>query len=167
MLIRTEAPADILTIDRLVRTTFETEAEAGLVMSLRENSHLTLSLVACTDEGEVIGHCLFSPVMLNGEDLNWQGLAPLCVKQEFQKQGIAQALVKEGLETLTELGYPVSVVLGDPAYYQRFGFESATKYDMKCKWEVPEEAFMIKACSSEFLEGKSGLIEYCPEFDLL
>ena len=50
MLIRTEAPADILTIDRLVRATFETEAEARLVMSLRENSHLTLSLVACTED---------------------------------------------------------------------------------------------------------------------
>ncbi|PQJ88385.1 GNAT family N-acetyltransferase [Aliivibrio sifiae] len=167
MLIRTEAPADILTIDRLVRETFETEAEAQLVMSLRENSHLTLSLVACTDDGEVIGHCLFSPVTLNGDDFNWQGLAPLCVKKEFEKQGIAQSLVNEGLETLAELGYPVSVVLGDPAYYHRFGFESANKYNMKCKWEAPEGAFMIKACSPEFLEGKAGLIEYCPEFDLL
>ncbi|WP_375321807.1 GNAT family N-acetyltransferase [Aliivibrio logei] len=167
MLIRTEAPADILTIDRLVRETFETEAEAQLVMSLRENSHLTLSLVACTDDGEVIGHCLFSPVTLNGDDFNWQGLAPLCVKKEFEKQGIAQSLVNEGLETLAELGYPVSVVLGDPAYYHRFGFESANQYNMKCKWEAPEGAFMIKACSPEFLEGKAGLIEYCPEFDLL
>ncbi|MCL4132400.1 UNVERIFIED_CONTAM: hypothetical protein GTU68_035795 [Idotea baltica] len=167
MLIRTEAPADILTIDRLVHETFETEAEAKLVMSLRENSHLTLSLVACTDEGEVIGHCLFSPVTLDGDDLNWQGLAPLCVKKEFEKQGIAHSLVTEGLETLAEFGYPAVVVLGDPAYYHRFGFEPANKYDMKCKWEVPEEAFMIKACSPEFIDGKSGLIEYCPEFDLL
>ncbi|GGK45370.1 GNAT family N-acetyltransferase [Aliivibrio fischeri] len=167
MLIRTEAPADILTVDRLVRTAFDTEAEAKLVMSLRENSHLTLALVACSDDGEVIGHCLFSPVTLNGDDLNWQGLAPLCVKKEHQKQGIAEELVKEGLEMLTELGYPVAVVLGDPNYYQRFGFESATNYDMHSKWEVPEGAFMIKACSSEFIEGKSGLIEYCPEFDLL
>ena len=103
----------------------------------------------------------------NSINLNWQGLAPLCVKKEYQKQGIAQTLVKEGLETLAELGYPVSVVLGDPAYYQRFGFESAKTYNMNCKWEVPEEAFMIKACSPEFLEGKAGLIEYCPEFDLL
>lgn len=167
MLIRTEAPADILTIDRLVRETFETKAEARLVMSLRENSHLTLSLVACTDEGEVVGHCLFSPVTLNGEDLHWQGLAPLCVKKEFEKQGIAQSLVTEGLETLAELGYPVSVVLGDPAYYHRFGFEPANKYGMKCKWEETESAFMIKACASEFLEGKHGLIEYCFEFDSL
>ena len=77
MLIRTEAPADILTIDLLVKSVFDTTAEAKLVMSLRENSHLTLSLVACNDDGELIGHCLFSPVTINGEDIAWQGLAPL------------------------------------------------------------------------------------------
>lgn len=38
MLIRTEAPADILTVDRLVRSAFDTEAEAKLVMSLRETA---------------------------------------------------------------------------------------------------------------------------------
>lgn len=37
MLIRTEAPADILAIDRLLKSVFETEAEADLVMTLREN----------------------------------------------------------------------------------------------------------------------------------
>ncbi|QSA19762.1 N-acetyltransferase, partial [Vibrio furnissii] len=73
MLIRTEAPADILAVDRLLKTVFDTDAEANLVMALRENSHRTLSLVACDDEGEVVGHAMFSPVLLNGEDLNWQG----------------------------------------------------------------------------------------------
>lgn len=167
MLIRTEAPADILTIDKLVRSTFETEAEAKLVMSLRENSNFTLSLVACSDEGEVIGHCLFSPVTLNGDDLAWQGLAPLCVKSEYQKQGIAQALVNEGLETLAELGYPVCVVLGNPDYYQRFGFTPAHLNDITCQWDVPKEAFMIKACEPSFLENKHGLITYCSEFERL
>ena len=60
MLIRTEAPADILTIDALLRQTFPTSAEAKLVRSLRENSRFTLSLVACSDDGEVIGHVLFT-----------------------------------------------------------------------------------------------------------
>ncbi|AZL84031.1 N-acetyltransferase [Aliivibrio salmonicida] len=165
MLIRTEAPADILTIDLLVKSVFDTTAEAKLVMSLRENSHLTLSLVACNDDGELIGHCLFSPVTINGEDIAWQGLAPLCVKKEYQKQGVATAMMKEAFETLTELGYPVCVVLGDPAYYQRFGFEAAEKYNMSCQWEVPEGAFMVKACDAEFLADRSGLIEYCPEFN--
>ncbi len=112
MLIRTEAPADILAVDRLLKEVFDTEAEANLVMALRENGHRTLSLVACDDEGEVVGHAMFSPVHLNGEDLNWQGLAPLAVKAEYRKQGLGAELVHEGLASLGELGYPACVVLG-------------------------------------------------------
>ncbi|MCW8336238.1 GNAT family N-acetyltransferase [Vibrio paucivorans] len=167
MLIRTEAPADILAIDRLLKSAFETDAEANLVMKLRENSHLTLSLVACNDEGEVIGHAMFSPVLLEGEDYNWQGLAPVAVKSEYRKQGIAQKLVTEGLESLVEFGYPVCVVLGDPAYYSRFGFNAAEKYGFSCQWEVPAGAFQIAELVPEQLTGKGGMIQYCEEFNEL
>ncbi|WP_394150795.1 GNAT family N-acetyltransferase [Vibrio maritimus] len=168
MLIRTEAPADILAIDRLLKSVFDTEAEANLVMALRENSRLTLSLVACSDEGEVIGHVLFSPVMLNGEDYAWQGLAPLAVSQSHQGQGIAKALVKEAFETLPDFGYPACVVLGDPNYYSKFGFSSASEEGLSCQWEVPEGAFQVKSLTADsiqtLLSGKSGVIEYSPEF---
>lgn len=99
MLIRTEAPADILTIDRLLKHAFPTDAEANLVMRLRENGKLTLSLVACTDDGEVIGHALFSPVTLNGEDLSWQGLAPLAVHETIA----VKALVLNSLKKVSNL----------------------------------------------------------------
>ncbi len=95
MLIRTEAPADILAIDRLLKSTFETEAEADLVMKLRENGRRTLSLVACNDEGEVVGYVLFSPVTLDGNDYNWQGLAPLAVDEKYRRQGLAANMGKE------------------------------------------------------------------------
>ncbi len=166
MLIRTEAPADILVVDQLLKSVFETEAEANLVMSLRENGNRTLSLVACEDDGEVVGFALFSPVSVEGEHINWQGLAPLAVKEEYRKQGIGADLVKEGLSSLGELGYPACVVLGDPNYYQRFGFEPADKFGFQCKWEVPKEAFQILALWESELEGRKGLIEYCPEFDM-
>lgn len=116
MLIRTEAPADILAIDRLLKSVFETDAEANLVMSLRENSHLTLSLVACSDEGEVVGHVMFSPLTLQGEDHNWQGLAPLAVREDFRSQGIARSLMEEAFSSLRDFGYPACVVLGDQAF---------------------------------------------------
>lgn len=164
MLIRTEAPADILAVDRLLKEVFDTEAEANLVMALRENGHRTLSLVACDDEGEVVGHAMFSPVHLNGEDLNWQGLAPLAVKAEYRKQGLGAELVHEGLASLGELGYPACVVLGDPAYYSRFGFTVADEQGFRCQWDVPAGAFQIVALWDDELKGRSGEIQYCPEF---
>ena len=167
MLIRTEAPADILTVDKLLKSTFETDAEANLVMKLRENGHRSLSLVASTDEGELIGFVLFSPVTLNGVDYNWQGLAPLAVKEGFRGQGIAQKLIEEAFASLFELGYPACVVLGDPAYYSRFGFVPAESNQLRCQWEVPVGAFQVKALVEGVLDGHNGLVEYCSEFSEL
>ena len=167
MLIRTEAPADILPVDALLKSAFETEAEAKLTMKLRENSRLTLSLVACNDEGEIVGYVLFTPVLIDGEDLRWQGLAPVAVKEEYRQQGIAAALIKEGFESLRDFGYPACVVLGDPAYYGRFGFEAAEKHQMRCIWDAPEGAFQVIELEEGTFSGRKGLVEYCPEFSEL
>ncbi|NOI76419.1 N-acetyltransferase [Vibrio coralliilyticus] len=164
MLIRTEAPADILAVDRLLKSAFETETEADLVMKLRENGRRTLSLVACNDEGEVVGHVMFSPVTLNGEDLSWQGLAPLAIKADYRRQGLAAELVKEGLESLKEFGYPACVVLGEPEYYSRFGFEASEKYSFCCQWEAPAGAFQVLALAENEFTDRSGRIEFSPEF---
>ncbi|EAS42938.1 N-acetyltransferase [Photobacterium profundum] len=167
MLIRTEAPADILPIDRLLKTVFETDAEADLVMRLRENSHRTLSLVACSDDGEVIGHILFSPVTVDDVDDNWQGLAPLSVKPEYQRQGIGKALMEEAKLMLADFGYPVVVVLGHSEYYPQVGFEKASEHGLGCIWEVPDEAFMVLEVIPEHLAGKSGVVKYSEEFSAL
>ncbi|GHA50743.1 GNAT family N-acetyltransferase [Photobacterium aphoticum] len=164
MLIRSEAPADILPIDRLLKTVFETEAEAKLVMRLRENGNRTLSLVACTDEGEVIGHVFFSPVTRDGEDEYWQGLAPLAVHPDYQRQGVGLALMEEAKQTLAELGYPVIVVLGHSDYYPKAGFTPAAAHGLACQWPVPEEAFMVLELLPDHLAGKHGTLAYCPEF---
>ncbi|MGF1727394.1 GNAT family N-acetyltransferase [Photobacterium nomapromontoriensis] len=164
MLIRTEAPADILPIDNLLKSVFDTDAEANLVMRLRENGNRTLSLVACSDEGEVIGHVLFSPVMLDGQDENWQGLAPLAVKAEYQRQGIGLALMEEAKLMLAEFGYPVVVVLGHSDYYPKVGFSRASDHGINCPWPVPEDAFMVLEVLPDTLSGRRGTIAYCPEF---
>ena len=164
MLIRTEAPADILAVDRLLKSVFDTEQEAHLVMALRENGRRTLSLVACNDDGDVVGYALFSPVTLEGDDLNWQGLAPLAVEAEYRSQGIGAQLVNEGLTSLGELGYPACVVLGDPDYYQRFGFSVAKQHGFHCPWPEAEFAFQVVALWDDAFKDRQGLIEYCDEF---
>ncbi|WED21235.1 N-acetyltransferase [Vibrio sp. JC009] len=164
MLIRTEAPADILPVDALLKSAFETEAEASLVMKLRENAKLTLALVACNDEGEVVGYVMFSPVSLEGEDLGWQGMAPVAVKEEYRNQGIAGDLIKEGLESLYQFGYSACVVLGDPAFYGRYGFKDSADFGFSCEWEVPEGAFRVAELEPGIFDGKKGLIQYSEEF---
>lgn len=167
MLIRAESLGDILAIDRLLKSTFETEAEADLVMRLRENGHLTLSLVASTDDGEVIGHAMFSPVYVQQQDLGWQGLAPVSVREDYRNQGIGANLIKEGFASLREFGYPVCVVVGDPNYYSRFGFVDAKQQDFHSQWDLPEGIFQIADLVQGASKEQHGLITYCPEFEQL
>ncbi|KDM91834.1 GNAT family N-acetyltransferase [Photobacterium galatheae] len=167
MLIRTEVPSDILSIDALLKEVFDTPAEAELVMALREQGQRTLSLVASSDEGDVIGHIFFSPVTVDGQDNGWQGLAPLCVKQDYRGQGIGQTLMQEATEILAELGYPVVVVLGDSQYYHKAGFVTAAEHGLHCSWPVPEESFMVQELLPDSLNGHQGLVAYSAPFSAL
>ena len=52
-------------------------------------------------------------------------MAPLAVEPSFHGTGIGGALVREGHLRLKEAGEKLAVVLGDPAYYGRFGYSHA------------------------------------------
>ena len=51
-------------------------------------------------------------------------MGPVAVRPDRQRSGIGQALIRAGLERLRATGAQGCVVLGDPAYYVRFGFKS-------------------------------------------
>jgi len=100
----------------------------------------TLSLVAETDEGELAGHVVFSPVWFENHDkILGYILAPLGVSPEVQKQGIGSALIRQGMEQLAKKGVHLLFVYGDPAYYGRFGFDAsaAVNYQPKFEMEYP------------------------------
>lgn len=115
MLIRVEIPIDAPGIDALLRRSFESDAEAKLVHDLREDGFLTLGLVATDDEGQVIGYVAFSPVDVQGEDLQWVGMAPLAVDEKYRGQGLARQLVYEGLDSLNEFCYAAATKYGQVA----------------------------------------------------
>jgi putative acetyltransferase len=89
-----------------------------------------LSLVAEVD-GIVVGHVAFSPVTTRDtkEHIGYI-LAPLAVRPDCQKRGIASQLIKDGIERLSESGSGVLLVYGDPKFYSKFGFSAdlAQKY---------------------------------------
>ena len=110
---------------------------------------------------------MFSPVTINGRDTGVQGLAPSCVHPKHQGQGIANQLVREGLEILEELGYPACVVLGDMCFYRTFGFLPAGEYLLTCPWVTSSDIFMGIRLNADGFSGKQGQVSYCAEFDLL
>jgi putative acetyltransferase len=128
MQIISERPTDASAIRAVTVAAFKdapysTQTEAGIVDALRSAGALTLSLVALQDD-EIVGHVAFSPVTIGMADGDWYGLGPVSVRPDRQRQGIGQAMIRDGLNRLMAMASSGCVVFGDPAYYRRFGFES-------------------------------------------
>ncbi|MCA9404675.1 MAG: N-acetyltransferase [Candidatus Omnitrophica bacterium] len=126
MSVRPEQPTDIDTIFQLTKTAFadhpiEPHTEHFIVNALRAAGALTVSLVAETG-GAVVGHIAFSPVGISDGSPDWYALGPVSVLPAFQRQGIGRALIEEGLTRLKNLGAQGCVLVGEPDFYQRFGF---------------------------------------------
>lgn len=163
MEIRQERPEDSEGIRQITKAAFEpiehsSQTEAAIVDALRSAGALTVTLVAVAD-GDIVGHVAFSPVTIDGADKGWYGLGPVSVRPDRQKEGIGGALIREGLARLAQAGAKGCVVLGDPAYYRRFGFEN----DPDLRFEgAPAEYFMRLTLDGA---APSGSVTYHAGFD--
>ncbi len=164
MLIRAEKENDRDAVHTVNVSAFETPSEADSVDALREQAQPVVSLVA-EDDGEVVGHIMFSPVSLSGSPkLKVMGLAPMAVAPKHQGKGIGSAMVRAGLEQCRNLGFAAVVVLGHPKYYPRFGFLPSSRFGIDSEYDVPEEVFMAMELQPEALSGKTGTVRYHAAF---
>jgi len=144
--IRGELESDVDAIDAVTRQAFANhpfsrQAEHLIVLSLRNANALTVSLVAEV-EGKVIAHVAASPVQIEGKSLGWFGLGPVSVASAHQRQGVGSALVRAALAELRAKGAAGCVLLGNPAFYRRFGFIQNPRL---CFPGAPPEHFMALA----------------------
>jgi putative acetyltransferase len=128
MIIRQELGSDVEEIFEVTKAAFADhpyshQTEQFIVNALRAAKALSISLVAEID-GKVVGHIAFSPVAISDGSHSWYGLGPVSVLPSFQKRGIGKSLIHEGLALLKVLGAQGCVLVGDPGYYERFGFRS-------------------------------------------
>lgn len=125
--IRPERGSDHSEIHALTETAFRDVehsdgSEPAIVDNLRADGDLALSLVA--EDGErIVGHIALSPVAISDGSRGWYGLGPVSVLPECQGQGIGGKLIDRAIADLRLLEANGIVLLGDPAYYARFGFE--------------------------------------------
>lgn len=126
--LRPETPADSDAIALVLGRAFlghphSDGTEAALVEALRSAGALTVAMVAVAD-GTIRGYAAASPVCIGGHAGRWHGLGPVAVDPVWQGRGLGTALVRACLDRLRERGSEGCVVLGDPAYYGRFGFRA-------------------------------------------
>jgi putative acetyltransferase len=124
------APAgghDVAAIDALLRNSFARAAEADLVRDLCVAGDMVLMLAAHDeDDGALAGAIAFSrmDVAVAGKAIAAVALAPIAVAADSRNQGVAEALIQAGIDRLEQEGVVLCFVLGDPAFYARFGFDA-------------------------------------------
>ena len=162
--LRQETPEDVPGVRQVEVDAFGRTAEADLVDLCRARGKASLSLVAMKDK-QVVGHVLFTPVRLDPPHPGWfgLGLGPVAVLPECQRQGIGSRLIEFGLELLREGGIDFVVLLGDPAYYSRFGFIPASEFGLGNEYGAADE-FMVRELKPGVLRGASGVVKYVDEF---
>ena len=142
--IRSERPEDIRAIYDLTKRAFAPMVFAGgneqdLINAVRDAGALSISLVAEVGS-RIVGHVAFTPATSADNTPGWFGLGPVAVEPELQRKGIGHQLINEGLGKLREWNAAGCIVLGDPNYYQRFGF---LPFPALAPAGQPPEYFMI------------------------
>ncbi len=120
--LRESLPEDVASIEKLYPEAFPDEDLLPLVRELQREGSSVVSLVGIVGKA-LVGHVVFTTCSIAGRPDKVALLGPLAVAPKWQRQGIGSAIVRAGLRRLENAGTNQVYVLGDPAYYRRFGFE--------------------------------------------
>ena len=166
VVIRPRAPADDAAIAGINDSAFGGTGESKLVQALRDAGLAAIELVAA-EPSALVGHALFSRlgVTIDARSVKALALAPVAVRPDRQRRGIGSTLIRRGLDLARTDGWEAVIVLGDPAYYPRFGFSAAQARHLKAPFAG--EAFMALALQDGALEGRDGRVVYPPAFDVV
>jgi len=161
--IRNEEKGDIdeiekVTIEAFLSAPHTDHTEQYIVRELRNSGALSISLVAESMD-QIVGHVAISPVTISDGTKGWFGLGPISVSPNIQRSGIGSKLMLSAIEALKDAGASGCVLLGDPAYYSRFGFQPESCLVLP---DVPPEYFQAIHLSGVL---PSGTVTYHEAFN--
>ena len=136
VVIRPETPADHDAADHMVMRSFYNRYVPGcsehlLTHRMRTDPDYVPSLSRVAEmDGVIAGGIWYAQARLAGHGETWPVLlfGPLSVAPEYQRRGLGAMLVSQTLPLAREAGWPGVVIMGDPAYYHRFGFRHAAQH---------------------------------------
>lgn len=176
-MIRRERPEDVDAIRGVTAAAFQDAphsapavepggdpGEATLVTWLRGHSSWMpqLSLVA-VEADTVVGHVVTTRAIVGGRQA--LGLGPLSVLPQRQRLGVGSALMHAVLGAADAMDEPLVALLGDPAYYSRFGFAPARELGVVAPDEAWGDYFQARALTA--YAGETGLFQYAEPFSRL
>ena len=172
-IIRQEQVQEYVTTENVIKLAFENmefsdKKEHFLVDRLRKSDAFvpSLSLVAITEENNIVGHILLTKIKIKNDEqvTDSLALAPVSVLPAYQNKGVGTLLINNALLRAKEEGFTSVVVLGHPNYYPKFGFKTASLWGIRAPFEIPDELFMALELEENALKGVSGVVSYAKEF---
>jgi putative acetyltransferase len=168
MKIRPEKPLDFPFLYNFVEEAFKTVKvsngdEQNYVGRLRASEGYIAELALVAEENsEIIGHIMLTKTYVLTGNERFEGLilAPLCVALSDRRCGVGSALVCEGLRLAKGLGFTAVFVVGDPAYYSRFGFRSSRQFGIVHVPEIPDPYVMALELTPNALVDVSGTVNF-------
>ena len=164
--VRPAEDTDAEAIRRIHLSAFPTGLEADLVEQLEHDGDLVISLVA-ERSSEAIGHVAMSRMQVEGDGRAYRalGLGPVGVVRSMQGSGAGSALIEAAKAIAQATGEELIFVLGEPEYYQRFGFAAETARPFRSPYAGPY--FMALALHPAFAAPASGKADYARAFSAL
>ena len=144
--IRDSVADDLAAIESIYPEAFPDEDLLPLVRDLLREPSFASSLVAIVDS-QLVGHAVFTSCGVVGSSCRAALLGPLAVAPAWQRRGIGSAIVRAGLLRLEDAGIAQVLVLGDPAYYGRFGFAPESRvappYPLPPEWDGAWQSMVL------------------------
>lgn len=119
--LREGGTGDADALGRLYRNVFPEEDLVPLIHGLLKPGSGTFSLIGSAEAG-LVAHIAFTSCRVTGSEDKVALLGPLAVAEAARRHGVGGALIEAGFERLRADGTACVLVLGDPAFYGRFGF---------------------------------------------
>jgi putative acetyltransferase len=168
VVIRRETPRDVAAIAAVTTAAFgqgpgaPAPVETSLLDRLRADAGWLPALSLVTVEGgSVIGHVVCTRGYV--DDHPALGLGPISVSPEWQRRGVGNALMHAVLGAADAMREPLVALLGDPAFYGRFGFVAAAELGIAAPDPAWGRYFQARALS-DCPPGLTGTFRYAAPF---
>lgn len=164
-----EKESEFSEIYELIKIAFQTAKKADgdeqdYVDKLRKsNKHIPELALTIKDSKKIVGHIMLTKtfILRDNEKIEALLLSPICVQLEYRNKGVATKLIRHSLTLAKNKGFKAVFLVGNPAFYSKFGFESIIKFGITDTGNIPVNYTMGLELEKGFLATKGGTISIC------